>query len=128
MGIRGPFYTEELSLALLTLLMGTVAPGAYLVQQEGRKRSRPEERLCRKREGSYGLAGKGEGSSAYQFCADLMPALKCSLKSSKHQLCKTTFRQLAAFSAVAGNVAFILFMSFYVTNSNTVRVKRRKNI
>lgn len=36
-GSLGAFYTEELSLALLTLLMDVVAPWAYLVQQEGRE-------------------------------------------------------------------------------------------
>lgn len=36
MGVWGP-YTEELSLALLTLLKDAGAPWAYLVQQEGSK-------------------------------------------------------------------------------------------
>lgn len=62
------------------------------------------EYLSRRREGSYGLAGKRRGSGAYQFSADLMPALKFSLKSSKHQLGKTTFLQLAFSSAVTGHV------------------------
>lgn len=86
------------------------------------------EYLSRRREGNYGLAGKGRGSSAYQFSADLMPALTFSLKSSKHQLGKTTFLQLAFSSAVTGRVVFVLLPSFYFTNYNTVRVKRRKNI
>lgn len=127
-GSLGAFYTEELSLALLTLLMDVVAPWAYLVQQERRKWSRPEEKLCRKRDGSYGPSRKGGGSGAYQFSADLMPTLKCSLNFSKCQLCKTTVLQLSNSSAVAGSAAFVLFMSFNVTSYNTVRVKRRKSI
>lgn len=116
---------RRVKLGLANPIKDVVAPWAYLVQQEGRKWSRPEEQLCRKRDGRHGLSRKGGGSSAYQLSAGLMPTLKCSLSFPKCQLCKRAFLQLSYSPAVAGSAAFVLFMSFYVTSYNIVREKKK---
>lgn len=116
-----PVYTEELSSALLTLLMDAVAPLALpsLAGREEMKQRQGE--TVRRGKGVQGCLGKRRGSSACQFSADLMPTLKCNLRSSKHQLGKTTFLQLAFSSAVAGHTVLVLFKSVCVADCNTDR-------